>query len=103
MTRTLSRLPRRNFLISTGAALASAGVAPATLFPSPAFTNENAAARMTVSVDQSSPGAEIAPELYGHFIEHAGNVIYDGVWVGEQSSIPNIRGIRKMSSTPSSR
>jgi alpha-L-arabinofuranosidase len=95
MTRTLSRLPRRNFLISTGAALASAGLAPATLFPSRAFTNENSAARMTVSVDQSSPGAEIAPELYGHFIEHAGNVIYDGVWVGEQSSIPNIRGIRK--------
>ena len=95
MTHTPSRLPRRNFLISSGAALASAGLAPATFFPSTASTNENASARMTVSVDQSSPGAEIAREIYGQFIEHAGNVIYDGIWVGEGNSIPNIRGIRK--------
>jgi alpha-L-arabinofuranosidase len=51
--------------------------------------------QMTLSVDLSSPRAEIAPEVYGHFIEHAGNVIYDGIWVGEDSPIPNVRGIRK--------
>jgi alpha-L-arabinofuranosidase len=51
--------------------------------------------QMTLSVDLSSPGAEIAPEVYGHFIEHTGNVIYDGIWVGEGSSIPNIRGLRR--------
>src|SRR5258706_9181430 len=50
---------------------------------------------MTLSVDLSSQGAEIAPEVYGQFIEHTGNVIYDGIWVGEGSPIPNIRGIRK--------
>jgi alpha-N-arabinofuranosidase len=37
----------------------------------------------------------ISPEIYGHFIEHLGGVIYDGVWVGEGSSIPNEGGIRK--------
>jgi len=37
----------------------------------------------------------ISPELYGHFIEHLGGVIYDGVWVGPDSKIPNTRGIRQ--------
>lgn len=37
----------------------------------------------------------ISPNIYGHFLEHIGGVIYDGVWVGEKSKIPNIDGIRK--------
>ena len=37
----------------------------------------------------------IAPEVYGHFIEHLGHCIYDGVWVGTNSNIPNIDGIRR--------
>jgi alpha-L-arabinofuranosidase len=37
----------------------------------------------------------ISPNIYGHFLEHIGGVIYDGVWVGENSKIPNINGIRK--------
>jgi len=37
----------------------------------------------------------ISPNLYGHFIEHLGGVIYDGVWVGPNSKISNINGIRK--------
>lgn len=37
----------------------------------------------------------IAPEIYGHFAEHIGGVIYDGIWVGKESKIPNIRGFRK--------
>ena len=37
----------------------------------------------------------ISPNIYGHFLEHIGGVIYDGVWVGENSTIPNIAGIRK--------
>ncbi len=36
----------------------------------------------------------IAPDLYGHFAEHLGGVVYDGIWVGENSKIPNIGGIR---------
>ena len=37
----------------------------------------------------------IKPELYGHFTEHIGGVIYDGIYVGENSPVPNIRGFRK--------
>lgn len=37
----------------------------------------------------------IAPEIYGHFAEHIGGVIYDGIWVGKDSKVPNIKGFRK--------
>jgi alpha-N-arabinofuranosidase len=36
----------------------------------------------------------ISRYIYGHFAEHLGRCIYDGLWVGENSSIPNTRGIR---------
>jgi alpha-N-arabinofuranosidase len=49
-------------------------------------------AKLTLLVER--PGATIAPALYGHFAEHLGRCIYDGIWVGEASSIPNTRGIR---------
>ena len=31
----------------------------------------------------------IAPEIYGHFSEHLGRCIYEGLYVGENSDIPN--------------
>jgi alpha-N-arabinofuranosidase len=36
----------------------------------------------------------ISPNLYGHFAEHLGGVVYDGIWVGENSKVPNTGGIR---------
>jgi len=36
----------------------------------------------------------INPNIYGHFAEHLGNCIEEGIWVGEDSDIPNVRGIR---------
>jgi alpha-L-arabinofuranosidase len=36
----------------------------------------------------------ISPNIYGHFTENLGGVIYDGIWVGEDSKIPNVHGIR---------
>ena len=36
----------------------------------------------------------IAKEIYGHFSEHLGTCIYGGLWVGEESEIPNINGYR---------
>jgi alpha-N-arabinofuranosidase len=36
----------------------------------------------------------ISRHIYGHFAEHLGRCIYGGFWVGENSSIPNVRGIR---------
>ncbi len=48
----------------------------------------------TVKILADQPGAEISPMIYGHFAEHLGRCIYDGFWVGPESSIPNVRGIR---------
>jgi alpha-N-arabinofuranosidase len=41
------------------------------------------------------PVGAIAPEIYGHFVEHLGGVVYDGIWVGERSPVPNVNGLRK--------
>ena len=38
---------------------------------------------------------KIAPEIYGQFTELLGGVFYDGLWVGENSEIPNVKGFRK--------
>ena len=47
---------------------------------------------ITVHADQ---GKEIIPkEIYGQFAEHLGSCIYGGLWVGENSDIPNIKGYR---------
>ena len=48
-----------------------------------------------VTIDTAKPGAEISKHLYGQFAEHLGHGIYEGIWVGEGSKIPNIRGYRK--------
>lgn len=53
------------------------------------------AAEIEIELSPADAGAVISPHLYGHFIEHLGGVIYDGVWVGRNSSIPNVDGIRK--------
>ena len=39
--------------------------------------------------------SHINKEIYGHFSEHLGRCIYNGIYVGEASQIPNIHGIRK--------
>ncbi|MFA6811898.1 MAG: alpha-L-arabinofuranosidase C-terminal domain-containing protein [Bacteroidaceae bacterium] len=50
-------------------------------------------ATITIHSDQ---GKQIIPkEIYGQFAEHLGSCIYGGLWVGENSSIPNINGYRK--------
>lgn len=36
----------------------------------------------------------ISKHIYGHFAEHLGSCIYGGLWVGENSSIPNTQGYR---------
>ncbi|MBO4886395.1 MAG: alpha-L-arabinofuranosidase [Clostridia bacterium] len=48
---------------------------------------------ITVLMTQSK--GTINPNIYGHFSEHIGGVFYDGLWVGEDSKVPNIRGFRK--------
>lgn len=38
--------------------------------------------------------SRINKEIYGHFAEHLGRCIYDGIYVGENSKIPNVNGMR---------
>ena len=39
--------------------------------------------------------SKISKEIYGHFSEHLGRCIYEGIYVGENSPIPNVNGMRK--------
>lgn len=59
----------------------------------PGARGQNADSRVEILLNE--PVGTIAPELYSHFVEHLGGVVYDGIWVGESSKIPNIGGIRK--------
>ena len=78
---------RRDFVTSAVAAgFALAG--------RPRLTDSRLAdSRLDVLVNE--PIGTIAPEIYGHFVEHLGGVVYDGVWVGEKSRVPNLGGIRR--------
>src|SRR5499427_9005335 len=53
-----------------------------------------AAQQVELSVDASKSGAKIDRNLFGQFAEHLGHGIYEGIWVGANSTIPNTRGIR---------
>ena len=74
---------RRDFLRTAVAGLACAG----------ALRPAGSEGLIEVLVDE--PIATIAPQIYGHFVENLGGVVYDGIWVGEDSSVPNIGGLRK--------
>ena len=52
------------------------------------------AQKVELSVDVSKTGAKIDRDIFGQFAEHLGHGIYDGIWVGPDSIIPNTRGIR---------
>ena len=45
-------------------------------------------------INETKKLGTIAPEIYGHFSEHLGRCIYEGLYVGEDSDIPNVNGMR---------
>ncbi len=51
-----------------------------------------AQSKLVLHTDQAE--TTINKEIYGHFAEHLGHCIYGGIYVGEDSDIPNIRGFR---------
>lgn len=53
-----------------------------------------AAQDATVKIDAAQKGPVINKHIFGQFAEHLGTLIYGGVWVGKDSPIPNVRGIR---------
>jgi alpha-N-arabinofuranosidase len=52
------------------------------------------AGKASLIIDATKARDTINRNIYGHFSEHLGHCIYGGLWVGEDSSIPNTRGIR---------
>ncbi|MFB6138073.1 MAG: alpha-N-arabinofuranosidase [Halobacteriaceae archaeon] len=48
----------------------------------------------TVHVHAADRIDRVAPELFGHFAEHLGRCIYDGVWVGEDANVAHDAGLR---------
>lgn len=48
-----------------------------------------------VTIDFGHSKGTINRNIYGHFSEHIGGVIYDGIYVGEDSKVENVRGFRK--------
>ncbi|HEX3086840.1 MAG TPA: alpha-L-arabinofuranosidase C-terminal domain-containing protein [Pyrinomonadaceae bacterium] len=52
------------------------------------------AQQVELAVDVSKTGPKIDRNIFGQFAEHLGRGVYEGVWVGPDSKIPNTRGIR---------
>jgi len=53
---------------------------------------QTGASKITIHADQGKN--VINKEIYGQFAEHLGSCIYGGIWVGENSPIPNTKGYR---------
>ena len=49
----------------------------------------------TISIHARDTIGLIRPELHGHFLEHLGTAPYGGIWVGRESTIPHIDGLRQ--------
>lgn len=50
-------------------------------------------ARLHVLLDEPPIGT-VSPLVHGHFVEHLGRCVQDGLWVGHDSTIPNEGGFR---------
>ncbi|UCC74901.1 MAG: alpha-L-arabinofuranosidase [Gemmatimonadota bacterium] len=85
-------ITRRDFVKSTMACGVALTGAPLGTIAG-RWASSLADSRIDVLLDE--PIGTIAPEIYGHFVEHLGGVVYDGIWVGEESRVPNIGGIRR--------
>lgn len=81
-------MTRRLFLKTSTLAASAAGLARLPM------TAQSSQVDARIEVVPSEPIGTISPEIYSHFIEHLGGVIYDGVWVGEGSKIANTNGVR---------
>lgn len=85
-------IKRRQFL-ETGLAAAAGAMLFSKTSPFAMANPTGNNSRIEVLLDE--PLGTISPAIYGHFTENLSGVVYDGIWVGESSKIPNINGIRK--------
>jgi alpha-L-arabinofuranosidase len=82
-------LKRRDFL--QGAAAVSAALL---MKRAGGLAHSSRAADSRIEVLIGEEIGTISPNIYGHFAEHLGGVVYDGIWVGPSSKVPNTSGIR---------
>lgn len=68
--------------------------APLVVALSMAVSAQAATPDVAVTVDAAKPGPLISRNILGQFSEHLGRGVYEGIWVGPDSKIPNTRGIR---------
>ncbi len=78
----------RNSVAGAGAILTARAFSPWVWAQSQSFDSR-------IEVLPGEPLGTISPNLYGHFTENLSGVIYDGVWVGANSKVPNVDGVRK--------
>ncbi len=69
-------------------------VSVAAVFMAAAIAQGQSSDVVQLSLDAGQKGARIDRHIFGQFAEHLGRGIYEGVWVGPDSPIPNTRGIR---------
>ena len=50
---------------------------------------------MRIIINPNRSAGTINPNIYGHFAEHLGRCVYEGLWVGPDSPIPNENGLRR--------
>jgi len=82
------------FALQAGSPLVRSLFASLTLLVVAMAAPEAAAQKVQMSIDASKPGAKIDRNIFGQFAEHLGHGVYEGIWVGPNSKIPNTRGIR---------
>ena len=80
------KIKRREFLKTSLLAGAVAAIAPKSVF------SQTAESKIEILINE--PIGAINKDLYSHFVEHLGAVVYDGIWVGEKSKIRNYKGVR---------
>ena len=80
--KSLSRFALIAIVAIVGLALAASG------------QSQTTTERLQIAVNTSAAGATINRNIFGQFAEHLGHGIYEGIWVGRDSPIPNTRGIR---------
>ena len=68
--------------------------APLVIAAAMALSAQAATPEIAVTADTAKPGAVINRNILGQFAEHLGRGVYEGVWVGPDSKIPNTRGVR---------
>jgi alpha-L-arabinofuranosidase len=83
---------RRQFLQTS---LAGAGAVFAAKTSLPLAWAQSGATDSHIEIVANETLGTISPNIYGHFAENLSGVVYDGIWVGPNSKVPNVDGIRK--------